>query len=355
MALSFSISSPVGAWCDLLPASLASLRAQNAPMSVALLDASGDARVAALADRYADFLSYRRSGPDAGQSDAILEGWANAPGDILGWLNADDILMPGALEMALARFKADPQLDVVYGHSVIIDGSGAMTGYHFAVDPRIERLAEAGIISQPSCFFRREAYARAGGLDRSLHYVMDWELWIRMMKAGARFGFIDAPLSMVLWGEETKTASFNKRRREEIRSVLARHAPDGKQSGVFRAFAIHTLTEKLRPAGLRKAVLRRLRRAGPVIYGVGADGRLHDGAKLFLAHFSDAPKSRLSLEVEGDARAIEPAVAGGALVARMQDRLEVAFAAPVEAGRTLVVDIAVAKSARVYLKRCVLI
>ncbi|MBI1365879.1 MAG: glycosyltransferase [Alphaproteobacteria bacterium] len=349
----FSIAVPVGAWHDLLPANLASLRAQNVPVSVALLDASGDPRVVELADRHGDFLRYRRHGPDEGQSDAILEGWANAPGDILGWLNADDVLMPGALGLALEQFEAKSALDVVYGHSLIIDETGAMTGYHFAVEPPSARLYEAGIISQPSCFFRRKSYERAGGLDRSLHYVMDWELWIRMMKSGARFGFIDAPLSMVLWGGETKTASFNRRRREEIRSVLAAHAPEGKQGGVFRAFALHTLTERLQPPALRKAVLRRLRRGGQAIYGVGADGRLQTRAKLFLAHFSDAPKSGFSLEVDGDPRALRVASEGVALAAAARrGALDVALERPLEAGRLVVADIALASDARVFLKRC---
>ena len=82
----FAISVPVGAWHPFLPHVLASLKAQGPDVAVALLDASGDARVKALGDAEAGWLAYRRHGKDKGQSDAILEGWANVDSDWLGWL-----------------------------------------------------------------------------------------------------------------------------------------------------------------------------------------------------------------------------------------------------------------------------
>ncbi len=220
--LVFSIAMPIGSFHPFLADSLASLLAQKAKLNIAFLDASGDPRVKALADRFDDRLHYRRHGPDGGQSDAILEGWKHAPGDVLGWLNADDILYPDALEKALERFQREPELDVVYGHSAILDEHGRMTGYHWAVEPPGPRLLEAGIVSQPSCFFRRDAYERAGGLNADLHYTMDWDLWIRLYKSGAKFGFTDDVMSMVLWGDDTKTSSFNIERRRELRAIARR-------------------------------------------------------------------------------------------------------------------------------------
>ena len=74
MPPSFSISVPIGAWHPLLPDCLESLAIQTPRPNVALLDASGDPRVAQAAERYDDLIVYRRHGPDKGQSDAILEG-----------------------------------------------------------------------------------------------------------------------------------------------------------------------------------------------------------------------------------------------------------------------------------------
>lgn len=333
---SFAISVPVGAWHPFLPQALASLKCQGGTVAVALLDASGDPRVKAVGDDNAGWLAYRRHGPDGGQSDAILEGWANLEGDWLGWLNADDILMPGALQKVRAAQEANPLWEVIYGHSTILDETGAMTGYHFNVEPPGPRLLQAGIISQPSCFFARSAYERAGRLNRDLHYTMDWDLWIRLYKDGVRFGFIDAPLSMVLWAGDTKTASLNRRRRGELRSLIARHAPEAAQKDTFRAFAIHALADRVWPNWLKARLLRRLRRNGPEVFGLGADGSIRPGCRLLLAHYEKAPARGLAVRFDGAGGDIEvetrPALQ---TLARQEGRFEAIFRSPLGAAEMI--------------------
>jgi glycosyltransferase involved in cell wall biosynthesis len=332
----FAFSVPIGSWHSFLPASLASLKAQGPGVSVALLDASGDPRVRTLADEHDDWLSYRRHGPDGGQSDAIIEGWKNVRGDWLGWLNADDILMPGALDRVRARLAEAPDLDVIYGHSSIIDETGAMTGYHFNVEPPGPRLLQAGIISQPSCLFRRAACEEAGGVNPDLHYTMDWDLWIRMYEAGAKFDFIDAAMSMVLWGDDTKTASLNKRRRSELQDIISRHAPPEAQSGTFRAFVVHAAADRVWPASLRERVRRRLRSGGPSVFGIRADGLVQPGAQLFLAHYDDAPKTGLVLDFDSDPAGL--AVSGEGLegkAERVGRSLRLTLSPALPAGQTL--------------------
>ncbi|MBU1289333.1 MAG: glycosyltransferase [Alphaproteobacteria bacterium] len=339
----FAFSVPVGSWHPFLAASLASLRAQGAGVSVALLDASGDPRVKALADLHDDWLAYRRHGPDGGQSDAIIEGWQHVQGDWLGWLNADDILMPGALDKVRSRLAQDSSLDVVYGHSSIIDETGAMTGYHFNVEPPGPRLLQAGIISQPSCFFRRSACEGIGGVNPDLHYVMDWDLWIRMYEADAKFDFVDAPLSMVLWGEDTKTASLNKRRRSELQDIINRHAPPEARTGTFRAFVVHAAADRMWPAGLREKLRRRLRRSGPTVFGVRADGLVQPGASLILAHYDDAPKTGLTLEFDCPATGVNvngtPKLEA---VGKTSSSIEIRLARPLPANETLRVNLSAA-------------
>lgn len=299
--MQYSISVPIGAWNDLLPATLKSLACQSATVQIALLDASNDARVKAVADEFDHLLAYRRHGPDLGQSDAILEGWNNTSGEILGWLNADDSLFPEAMEAASQRFKEDPELDIVYGHSTIIDGDDRMRGYHFNVEPPGERLREGCIISQPSCFFRRKTYDAVGGLNRDLHYVMDWDLWLRLHVHGAKFGFIDTPMSRVLWDEQTKSASFNSKRRRELRSLIEAYTPTEKQDAIFRAFAIHSYSDMIWPAALRTKALRYLRGSGSELFGVRADGCLLPDAELHLVHYLDAAASEVRVKVDGEA------------------------------------------------------
>ncbi|MEO1324204.1 MAG: glycosyltransferase, partial [Pseudomonadota bacterium] len=193
--MKLAISVPIGAWHKQLPTTISSLILQRADLEIAILDASNDSRVRGLIEQFSTHFAYVRHGPDHGQSDAIIEGWENTKSDWLGWLNADDALLPGAIKKVRNRLQDDPSIDVLYGHSIIRDDDDRFIGYHFNVEPPGPRLLEAGIISQPSCFFRRGAYDRIGGLNRDLHYVMDWDLWIRMYRDNAKFAFINQPLS----------------------------------------------------------------------------------------------------------------------------------------------------------------
>ena len=349
----FAISVPIGSWHPFLPEVIASLKAQSSQVSVAFLDASNDERVKAVADANDDWLAYRRHGPDKGQSDAILEGWANTQGDWLGWLNADDILMPGALETIENTLHGDPSLDVIYGHSTILDDTGAMTGYHFNVEPPSAKLLEAGIISQPSCLFRRAAYEKAGGLNRDLHYVMDWDLWIRLYKSGAKFGFVEAPLSMVLWGKDTKTASLNKARRDELAKLIEEHAPEGAQKATFRDFIVHAAADMLWPPALKSRVHRHLRHNGPKMYGFRASGQIKDCGVLHLAHYAENPKQGVRICLEGDCASVEVGTDRPIESTRNGNtHIDIHFQAPIPAGESVCIELAVSDEAEpVFLSR----
>lgn len=207
---------PVGAWHPFLPAALRSISIQSVPLELAVLDASGDPRVGQAVAELETKPVYHRVGPDEGQADAIAEGWERTQGDILAWLNADDILLPGTLKRVSDAFTEDALLDVVFGDSVIIDEDGAVTGFHGQVADVSERLAVSNTISQPSCFIRRYRVDQIGGLNRRLHFAMDWELWIRLYRAGCRFQRLSDVFSAVFWGQGTKTAQISMPRLFEL-------------------------------------------------------------------------------------------------------------------------------------------
>ena len=294
----FSISMPIGAWHPLLRDAIESLLAQDASVQIAFLDASGDVRVKAIADEYNAHLHYRRHGPDKGQSDAILEGWRETDGEFLGWLNADDLVYPGALDLALKQFQNDRSIDLVYGHSTIIDDAKRIRSYHWAVEATPPHILEGGIISQPSCFFKRKAYEAIAPLNVDLHYTMDWDLWIRLYKSGAKFQFIDAPMSLVLWAEGTKTSSFNAARQAELRRIIQEYAPDQKQKKIMRSFAIHNFMDRLPGRALQKTLARLLIRGRKTINGLSGDGQLLDGAKVPIVHYDDTPKTTLEIRAD---------------------------------------------------------
>jgi len=140
-----------------------------------------------LLERYHDRLSYT-TGPDRGPSDAIHKGFRQAKGEILAWLNADDTLLPGAVGTAASYLSSHPEIDVVYGEGWWIDENGA-TIRRYPTQPFDARLLERDcFICQPAAFLRASSYRRCE-LD-PLNRSFDYDLWVRMTKAGFRFAHI---------------------------------------------------------------------------------------------------------------------------------------------------------------------
>jgi hypothetical protein len=161
---------------------------------------------------------------DAGQSDALGRGFRAARGDILGWLNADDLLMPEAVDVAVAALTRE-RADVVYGHCALIDAAGQFGGYVPGVGAfdAVALRNHTPFIAQPGVLMRREAYESTGGIDASLHFTMDWDLWCRMHAGGARFHFLPEVLAAARLLPEAKTARMSVARLREITAVNARH------------------------------------------------------------------------------------------------------------------------------------
>ncbi len=125
-------------------------------------------------------------GPDDGQTDALAKGFSRATGEIFTWLNADDVLEPGALRRVVEIFTANPQLVMVTAACLIIDSAGAITGA-IPVPPLATLdglLTLPAVPSQPATFFSAEAYRRAGGLDRRYDLAMDLDLWLKLAGTG---------------------------------------------------------------------------------------------------------------------------------------------------------------------------
>jgi glycosyltransferase involved in cell wall biosynthesis len=123
---------------------------------------------------------------DRGQADAVNKGIRMATGVIIGWLNSDDLYLPGALKAVADYFQDHPECRWVYGRCRIIDDSGKerwnwITQYKNARLKKftLEKLLRENFISQPAVFFRKELFEKAGELDLSLKYAMDYDLWLR--------------------------------------------------------------------------------------------------------------------------------------------------------------------------------
>lgn len=163
-------------------------------------------------------LAWSVSEPDAGQSDAINKGLARARGEWGGWLNADDWLEPGALGTVIERLRADPSIDVLVGRCRFVDLAGRTIFSPRPPDPitlaSLLRLRSewfnGRLIVQPEAFFRLSLFREVGGLNSENHYTMDHELWLHLLRAGARFATIDQPVACLRAHPEQKT-SDNRR------------------------------------------------------------------------------------------------------------------------------------------------
>lgn len=123
------------------------------------------------------------SEPDKGQSDAINKGWQMSKGEIVTWLNADDLWeVPSAVSQAVEFLVNHPEVDVVYGDCGIVDADGKQVGMASSREWDLEYAVEFSdhVISQPASFIRRNILYRVGFLDLDLHYQMDKELWWRI-------------------------------------------------------------------------------------------------------------------------------------------------------------------------------
>lgn len=201
--------------------------------------------------------------PDEGQSDAVNKGIALGGGDIVGWLNADDLLLPGGLARVERFFAAaPPDVVAVYGdiHFVGDDGErlGTLRGLPFRHG---DVLWGPGYIPQPATFVRRSAWERAGGLRTELHYAMDVDLWLRLSALG-RVEHLPEVLACFRRHPLQKTSAAAAAARAEAVGVAREHA----RLSLGRTPS--SLELRARKLGVRAS--RRLRRGRRVLSSWGA-------------------------------------------------------------------------------------
>jgi glycosyltransferase involved in cell wall biosynthesis len=159
--------------------------------------------------RYADHLDFWVSENDRGQSHAINKGLARAKGSILGWLNSDDVLLPGAISRVVAAFQEHPDADVVYGHLERIDAQGQRVGTPNLPKDRVvydKTLAlDESVVNQAGCFWRRSMMEKVGLLNEGLHYCMDYEYWTRILLVGGKFVRLNDTLAQFRLSSGSKT------------------------------------------------------------------------------------------------------------------------------------------------------
>ena len=153
---------------------------------------------------------------DRGQSDALNKAFRASSGEIIGWLNSDDAYFSrDAVRTVVDYFVAHPEVDVVYGHTAYVNANGLILLMIWA--PPFFRwwLRMEDIIPQPAAFVRRSALGDTL-VDESLHFAMDYDLWLRLLRDGKRFARIDKVLAVERGQAERKTLSIADIRKRDV-------------------------------------------------------------------------------------------------------------------------------------------
>lgn len=221
----FSIVVPSFNQGTFLAECLEGLLAQASPdTELIVVDGGSGDDSAEVIRRYADRLAWWCSEPDAGQSDALVKGFKRASGEWLGWINSDDLLLPGALQELRTFLDRHPHAEWVVGGGRMIDADGQLVRSYAAPSQPL-RAADLSPwtdtwFGQPGCFFRRSLYDRAGGyVDPSLHYAMDLDLWLRL-GAHTHLLPISAELGAYRLHSESKTVAQRAPMEVEVVQVL---------------------------------------------------------------------------------------------------------------------------------------
>lgn len=178
-----SIVTPSYNQAPYLEATLQSVLKQDyQPLEYLVVDGGSTDGSQAIIQEYASQLAWWVSEPDQGQADAINKGFKKAKGEIVAWLNSDDLYLPGAVSAAVELFEEHPEVGVVYGDAVSADGEGRLLNELRTASWDVLDLLQFKILCQPAVFMRRSALEGVGFLDPSYHFFLDHQLWIRLAR-----------------------------------------------------------------------------------------------------------------------------------------------------------------------------
>ena len=210
--------------------------------------------------KYEDQIHYWVSEKDEGQSHAINKGFSIATGDILGWLNSDDLYMPGTLSYIAAAI--DSAADGIYfGNCIhfretnggLVSSGSNVTGAH-----EHSELAFTDYIIQPSTFWPKKTWEKIGPLIENLHFGFDWEWFLRAQKLGVAFTGLNKCLSMYRFHDAHKSGSGGQVRQKELTKVYDMY--DVRAGRLYRKLISESLSLSSRKMKIIVSMLKYLRR-----------------------------------------------------------------------------------------------
>ena len=217
-----SVVTPSYNQVEYLEQTIASVLSQGYPnLEYIIVDGGSSDGSVDIIRRYCGGLAYWVSEPDRGQAHAINKGFERATGEVLAWLNSDDLYLPGALR-AVGRYFRDPSVGFLHGNTVNIDKHGKVIGRRRTSVVDLKSLLLFSGLTQPATFWRRSLMNKAGRLDETLRFCMDFDLWCRMAQF-ARIHKTRRELCAFRFHEKQKTRTMASVHVEEHAAIVQRY------------------------------------------------------------------------------------------------------------------------------------
>jgi glycosyltransferase involved in cell wall biosynthesis len=259
-APTISIVTPSFNQAQFLEDTIESVLGQNYPsLEYVVQDGGSDDGSRQILDRYSPQLHHWESASDGGQTSALNRGFARTSGEVMSYLNSDDLLLPGALSYVARFLHNHPEVEVVYGHRVLIDEVGLEIGRQVIPRHNDRVLSWADFIPQETVFWRRAAWERAGAtFDESFQCAMDWDLLVRLREVGARMVRLPRFLGAFRVHGDQKTSALGPTigvdEMERIRNRL--HGRSVDQNEVLRRVRTYLIRHVVLDQLYRRGLLR---------------------------------------------------------------------------------------------------
>lgn len=204
-----------------------SVLSQNYPnLEYIIIDGGSTDQTVEIIQQYEDQITYWISERDRGQTHAINKGLDRATGDILAYLNSDDYYLPGTLHKVAEYFRQFPQTDLLHGRCRYVNEQGDKIGEQFGNIQSFEEVVDIWEVwwkkrqfVQPEVFWSRRIMKKVGSFNESLHYVMDYDYWCRILQLQGQVGRLDEELSCFRFTADQKSNQSEKVAQELLELV----------------------------------------------------------------------------------------------------------------------------------------
>jgi glycosyltransferase involved in cell wall biosynthesis len=205
-----------------LEETIRSIILQNYPnLEYIIMDGGSKDQTIDIINKYSQWISFWVSAKDNGQSDALVKGFAKSSGELLNWINSDDILCNGGLFHIAKQYLENNNPDFIYGKNLIINENSELIGtiQHPKDNLKFRYLYEMPY-GQQACFFSSKIYNKVGGINPNIRFSMDYELYVRIHLLSEKTFQMDEEIGAIRIHHDTKTSNLEDIMRQENGNVF---------------------------------------------------------------------------------------------------------------------------------------